>query len=294
VTLVGAALACGGRPGATSGAEGGHCYPNATCNSGLSCFSDRCVRYDGGVASGAGGAGGGLSDGGGGSGGTEVVDAAGSGGSSGASGGGAGTSGGGTAGTGGGGAAIATAGAGGSSSAGGGGAGGAAAGAGGSGNDAGAAGSGSVVNPCDRKTWTLVPRFLCDTVMCNFPQASQKDPAYAIDGDVTTRYTSGRPQGSEGPENVVLSFPRLVSITGARLFTNRAGDGPAAYLVEYSTDGAAFGPFTPPVAGPGSDDLTIALPSATSMRALRITQTGAKDVNWWSINELDVSDCLTR
>jgi hypothetical protein len=43
-------LGCSGSGGATSGTEGGHCYPNNTCNQGLSCFSNRCVRYDAGLS----------------------------------------------------------------------------------------------------------------------------------------------------------------------------------------------------------------------------------------------------
>jgi alpha-tubulin suppressor-like RCC1 family protein len=67
-------LGCGGGAAAPpNGQEKGHCYPNGTCNVGLSCFSDRCVRFgaggsgDGGRPSGSagdsgvqGGAGGGA------------------------------------------------------------------------------------------------------------------------------------------------------------------------------------------------------------------------------------------
>jgi hypothetical protein len=38
------------------GAERGVCYPNGTCNAGLSCFSNHCVSYDAAISSGAGGA----------------------------------------------------------------------------------------------------------------------------------------------------------------------------------------------------------------------------------------------
>jgi hypothetical protein len=51
-------LGCGG-DGAQPGTETGPCYPNATCNAGLTCLSERCVRVevDGGGASGGGGGG---------------------------------------------------------------------------------------------------------------------------------------------------------------------------------------------------------------------------------------------
>jgi hypothetical protein len=47
-------VGCGSSKGATQGAEGTDCYPNGSCNQGLSCFSNKCVRYDAG-GSGAGG-----------------------------------------------------------------------------------------------------------------------------------------------------------------------------------------------------------------------------------------------
>lgn len=37
-------LACSDESGPEAGTEGGACYPNGTCNAGLSCFSNLCVR----------------------------------------------------------------------------------------------------------------------------------------------------------------------------------------------------------------------------------------------------------
>jgi len=55
--LVVATLAMGcGSSGTTAGAEGGHCYPNSTCNAGLTCASTLCVRLDAGPSGGASGA----------------------------------------------------------------------------------------------------------------------------------------------------------------------------------------------------------------------------------------------
>src|SRR5258706_7625289 len=54
-------LRCGGDAfTAATGDEGGNCFPNGTCNAGLECSSNRCVRGDGGLgatASATGGAG---------------------------------------------------------------------------------------------------------------------------------------------------------------------------------------------------------------------------------------------
>jgi hypothetical protein len=51
--LAGLAIAlirCGGDSvGPAAGEERGNCYPNGTCNAGLSCFSNKCVRYDRGI-----------------------------------------------------------------------------------------------------------------------------------------------------------------------------------------------------------------------------------------------------
>jgi hypothetical protein len=48
VVALPAALGCGrtrGAIGVPQGKERGACYPNGTCDTGLTCFSDRCVRY---------------------------------------------------------------------------------------------------------------------------------------------------------------------------------------------------------------------------------------------------------
>jgi sugar lactone lactonase YvrE len=44
------AIGCGSSAGISAGAEGGHCYPNSTCNAGLTCASTLCVRLDAGAA----------------------------------------------------------------------------------------------------------------------------------------------------------------------------------------------------------------------------------------------------
>jgi hypothetical protein len=148
------------------------------------------------------------------------------------------------------------------------------------------------VDPCVRRNWTFIPKFICDTAACQDVPASAKNPFGAIDGMPDTRYTTGRMQGSDGPENVVLQLPRLTSLTGLTLLTT-SGDGPATYLAEYSLDGTNFQGFQPPAFGAGSETTAISFP-ATTMLAVRITQTGVKTTNWWSINELDVVGCAPR
>jgi hypothetical protein len=153
------------------------------------------------------------------------------------------------------------------------------------GNDA-----GPPIDGCSRTNWTFAVNTLCDTPACIYQAARSKDPQNAIDGDLGTRYSSGRAQGSDGPETVTLTFATTVSLDGLHFVTTSDGDGPAGYMVEYATTGTNFVPFVPPVAGPGTDDLLISFPM-TAMRAVRVTQTGTKDTPWWSIHELTVRNC---
>jgi hypothetical protein len=148
------------------------------------------------------------------------------------------------------------------------------------------------VDPCVRRNWTFLPKFVCDTSACPDVPPSAKNPFNAIDGMPDTRYTTGRAQGSAGPESVVLRLPRRASLEGLTLLTT-SGDGPATYLAEYSADGTTFQGFQPAVAGLGSETTAISFPP-TTMLALRVTQTGVKPSNWWSINELGVVGCVPQ
>lgn len=114
----------------------------------------------------------------------------------------------------------------------------------------------------------------------------------AIDGDFSTRFTTGVSQGfiPEG-ENVTLKFKRHVSLSGIRLMTQVQTDAPAAYRLEYSIDAVAFQSFVPALVGPGSADLMINF-SPTKLRSIRIVQTGSK-LDWWSISELITIGCST-
>lgn len=148
------------------------------------------------------------------------------------------------------------------------------------------------INGCLNTSWNIAANTLCTTQMyCPEMAAELKEPRFAIDGDMATRYTSGYRQGVMEPdETVTLSFARTVTISGLRLRTTN-GDGIAAYRLEYSTNGTTFMVFTPSITGTGSDDLTIAFP-ATAMRAIRIIQTSSKPMGWWSIHELTVLGCV--
>jgi F5/8 type C domain len=165
--------------------------------------------------------------------------------------------------------------------------------AGGSGGSAagGTGGTPAPVSPCNRTSWTFTPSVVCTTNCAGMADA-QRLPSNAIDGDVNTRYTTGIKQGSAGPESVVLTFTAPVTISGVSLYAKATTDAPNMYKVEYSTDGATFMAFAPPLAGPGLTTLLIPF-AKTQLRAIRVTQTGVWP-HWWSVNEMTVVGCSAQ
>jgi hypothetical protein len=214
-------------------------------------------------------------------------------------------SGGGTAGTGGTGGDQGTAGASGS--------GGGTAGAGGTGGAGGGAGvcvpgtttgaGGGTGNACANTMWTFTPNNICmnpPNASCGFCGGGATGltgscaPKNAIDGSTTTRYTSGEAQ--VGGENFVLAFAAPVSVTGIKLDSSGSiSDVATSYLVEYSLDGTTFQTWCPPVAGMGDANTginDIAFPARTTVKALRVTQTGTSAAaKWWSLQEVTVDGC---
>ncbi|HEX3696169.1 MAG TPA: hypothetical protein VH374_12365 [Polyangia bacterium] len=89
---------------------------------------------------------------------------------------------------------------------------------------------------------------------------------------------------------MTVTFPATVTIRGISLITTVADDGPAGYRIEHSDDGVVFTGFNPPVAGTGSDVLTIQFPVATTMHAVRVVQTAGK-THGWCINEFSTIGC---
>jgi hypothetical protein len=130
---------------------------------------------------------------------------------------------------------------------------------------------------------------------CAIP-ASVRDPANAIDGDTTTRYTDGVTQA--GGEYAIVDLGGLAKISGITILANPATDAAKAYKVEYSTNGVDFGAFIPAVAGVGGvSPLVIDFPGATILRAFKITQTGMTPfpaTSWWSINEITLTGCVDQ
>jgi hypothetical protein len=170
---------------------------------------------------------------------------------------------------------------------------------------AGAGTGGGPSDACSNTTWTASASVLCveDQGCLGGWANNPQEPAQAIDGDPNTRYTSGR--AKTGNEEFVVTFPALVTLAGISLTSCGLGDindGPTQYAVEYSTDGASFVSFAPPLVGSGSEALLIpstdafgsnklSIPfPATTMKAVKIKQTGTTG-SWWSIREFTVDGC---
>jgi glucosylceramidase len=147
--------------------------------------------------------------------------------------------------------------------------------------------------------WTFTPTNICDGAanpscgFCGNVTTGKCAPKNAIDGNASTRYTSGQTQ--VGTENFVLSFAAPVSVTGIKLDSSgSATDATTSYLVEYSLDGTTFQGWCPPVSGPGAGAITdITFPARISVKALKVSQTGqsADGHSWWSIHEVTLDGC---
>jgi hypothetical protein len=161
---------------------------------------------------------------------------------------------------------------------------------GGSGGEGGAGGTYDGPNPCLNTTWSFTPNTLCiaPNPNCSFDE-KQRMPMYAIDGDPTTRYTSGKQQ--DGTEEFDLLFVASVTISGVTMVSATSGDAPTEYEALYSLEGTTFMPFAPPVTGVGAPTTSIAFPP-TTLKAIKIKQTGVNANAWWSINELTVTGCM--
>jgi hypothetical protein len=136
------------------------------------------------------------------------------------------------------------------------------------------------VDHCDRTRWTATASVWKDPV---------RPLAGAIDGDLTTRWGTGRNQ--DGTDWYQVDFGARIRLSGITLNNQRAfpGDYPGGYAVYESSDGTKFtGPF---VTGEGTVDMTVIQFPERTVRAIQIKQTGtARSAFWWQIGEFQV-DC---
>jgi fibronectin type 3 domain-containing protein len=110
-------------------------------------------------------------------------------------------------------------------------------------------------------------------------------PANALDGDITTRWSTGAPQTNgqwfQVDMGATNTFYRLVLDAGSS-----SSDYPRGYRVNVSNDGANWG--SPVATGAGSSAVTTITFATNTARYIRVTQTGSVSGLWWSIHEFNV------
>jgi hypothetical protein len=151
-------------------------------------------------------------------------------------------------------------------------------GASGTGGSAGSGGSGGGINPCDRASWY---------VTASESSLNQGDlfnpPAQAVDGDLTTRWSTG--SDLVGGEWFLIDLGAIAPHVSELLLdaTCSPNDYPIGYKLELSETGSVFFSVAN---GEGAPVMTINFTDSPA-RFLRITQLGSRS-GWWSICELRV------
>jgi hypothetical protein len=130
----------------------------------------------------------------------------------------------------------------------------------------------TVDDHCDRSTWT--------------PSASVTTGVRAaLDGDLTTRWTTARLQ--DGTDWYAVDFGGPVTLTGITLDDSQVypEDYPGAYELRASLDGVTFDD-APFATGNGADGVTTMNFGAQTVRAVKVSQVGTSNAaRWWSIGE---------
>jgi mono/diheme cytochrome c family protein len=113
-----------------------------------------------------------------------------------------------------------------------------------------------------------------------------EDCIKAIDGDESSRWTSGKPQVPGMWFQIEL--PAETEIAGLLLdYSKSSGDYPRGYTVQFSPDGNTWG--EPVLKGEGGrSDTELLLPKPVKAKFIRINQTGEAKGTFWSIHELQV------
>ena len=131
------------------------------------------------------------------------------------------------------------------------------------------------IDPFDPSHWTVTAS----------SSIGGSGPGNAIDGDYTTRWTSGAHQ--QGNEWFLIDMGAPGPLAEVWLITKQtANNYPAQYVLELSTDGTQY---QQAAAGMGQTVLKVKLGMPTLARYVRIKQIGqtaAQGGAWWSIDEL--------
>jgi hypothetical protein len=128
--------------------------------------------------------------------------------------------------------------------------------------------------PLSRTGWTAAA----------LPAASSSTAGNALDGDTTTRWTTGAAQASGQQLVIDMQQPQ----TFAEVILDAAGsanDYPRGYQLYVSTDGNTWG--TSVASGSGKAALVTIRFATQTARYLKIVQTGTGS-SWWSVAELNV------
>ena len=111
------------------------------------------------------------------------------------------------------------------------------------------------------------------------------DARFAIDGDLSTRWTTRTPQRPD--QAFVLDLGEITSVSSVTLNSqNSDNDDPQSYSLSLSIDGENYEEVA---AGSGTGGITTIDFDSQRARFIGIIQTGSKSRNWWSIHELEIN-----
>jgi mono/diheme cytochrome c family protein len=130
------------------------------------------------------------------------------------------------------------------------------------------------------------PQPLTNSKEWKLTASTEKDLAKAVDGDTSTRWTTGKFQAPG--QWFEIELPSETEIAGVDLNTVRSGnDYPRGYTIEVSSDGAKWS--APVLKGAANSAITeLMFPKAVKTKFIRLTQTGSAKGNYWSIHEVQV------
>jgi hypothetical protein len=109
-------------------------------------------------------------------------------------------------------------------------------------------------------------------------------PANALDGDLTTRWSTGTSQAAGQWFQVDMALANTFNQVVLNC-VNSANDYPRGYRVNVSADGVNWG--SPVATGTGTSGVTTIPFAPQAARYIRVTQTGSVNGTYWSIDEFN-------
>ena len=129
------------------------------------------------------------------------------------------------------------------------------------------------IDPFDGKSWTATAS----------RSAAAYPPNLAIDGDATTRWSTGAPMAAGDTFSVDMGG--AIMISSVTYDFGGGTDFPVMYKLELSPDCTTYAQVA---TGAGAANLNKIAFTKQSARCFRITQTAATGANWWSIYGITV------